>query len=667
MNSWIMAIPLSVDAPDRTRTYWNTMRKKLSRMGCNRVFLTVLGRGAAAPADYFRTLVAPIRELQQFFLDAGIEPGIWVGHTIGHAGSALPGDDLFSPVVAADAQGKLHPQKGCFCPLDEAFQNYLAEVLATLAEAHPPLMMFDDDFRLGNHGADFGCFCPLHMERFRKRSKFDLSAEELAVRVRTELPLRRLWCENNRDSLYEIARKMEHAVHGVSPETRLGLATAAMLRCGDGVDLYELIQILNGNSTRPFVRTGGAPYWSRTPEHPGWLIEYARIQRQWLRRGNSGSDGNGNGSCNGGSDDEIEVFAEGDTFPHTTFSTAAASLEAFDEGLTASGFPGILSYQFCYNAPRVTDPAFERTTVANRKFHRALRKISPPEWEEIGFEPAASQAGFLARNPELTAWGSFYEGIPALRVLPRLGVPCAFGNRAMPVVLAGEECAAFSDAELEALLERGAVLDAPAAEVLLSRNFELGIKNLRRLKNPVCCERFADGTIIHHLCGSENVLWHYEPETDAQTAVLSFFGADAGHPGVARIRSRNKRYRIVFFPWSMERGGGLNFCFRRQRQWHDAFTFLTGTALPVFATGKADLRLHCRRSPDGRELAVTLQNLSLDPILPGTLKLKISPRYRPVAQLPPGAEAPRKTGKTIPDFPILPMQTCVICYRKTRE
>ncbi|MBS1371460.1 MAG: hypothetical protein HPZ91_16060 [Lentisphaeria bacterium] len=637
MDEWMMAVPLCIDAEGRTPEYWQDMRTRLRHMGCRRVFLTVLGQGSAAPADYFRPLAEKLRRVGALFREAEIEPALWLGHTIGHSGEMSGSEARFDSIVGADPAGELRPQPGCFCPLGQPFREYLAEVLGILAESRPPLLMLDDDFRLGSHGAAFGCFCELHMARFRECTGRGISGAGLARGVRTDPELRRLWCRNNGESLYELAAVVEKAVHAVSPETRIGLASAAMLRCGDGVDLRELARIFNGGRTRPFIRTGGAPYWRRTPEHIGWAVEYSRLQREWLRG------------------TEIEVFAEGDTYPHNTFFTAAASLEAFDEGLAASGFPGLLSYQFSYGDPRTTDPAYEALTAGRAAFHRELRLLSPPEWEEIGFEPAASPDGFLARDPELTPWGSFSEGIPALRVLPRLGIPCAFGNPAMPAVLAGEECAAFTDAELDMLLRRGAAVDAPAAEALLARGFDLGLAGLERLETVPETERYRDGATALLRTAGRNILWRAGAGEGARLLERSVFGG--GIPGVLHIVTREER-RVVLLPWSLERGGGLNFSFARQRQWHEAFAFLSGRPLPVRTDGRADIRLHLRRSPQAGFLAATVQNLSLDPFRLDALT--VEPEYRPVSCLT--AAGCRRTEGALPDFTLQPMQTAVLRF-----
>ncbi|MDR0933144.1 MAG: hypothetical protein LBM70_09035 [Victivallales bacterium] len=304
-------------------------------------------------------------------------------------------------------------------------------------------------------------------------------------------------------------------------------------------------------------------------------------------------------------------------------------LEAFSEGLTGAGFPGILSYQFSYYDPRTSDPAYEALTLERKEFNRKLRAWSPPEWEEIGFEPAASPFGFLSRDSELTPWNSFSEGIPALKVLPRLGIPCAFGNPNMPVVLAGEECAAFTDAELDALLRRGAVLDAPAAEVLLARGFDLGLESLERLDKLPATERHRDGTIVNvRTAEKKNSIWRAKTGKNAQIQESSVF--DTGIPGVLEIITREGR-RLVLMPWSFERGGLLNFSFSRQRQWYEAFAFLTDRPLPVRVANRADIRLHLRRSPQTGELAATVQNLSLDPFQIDALILE--PEFQPTSRL----------------------------------
>ncbi len=648
-NDWSMAVPLAVDGVENSPDYWSRMRTRLQGMGCSRVFLTILGAGVAAqPVSYFKELVPRLRELGAFFRKIGIEPAIWKGHTFGQSGDfthffddGVSRESLdFTSLVDADDRGKLYPEHGVFCPLDKDFQKYLCDALAALAESRQPLIMLDDDFRLGNHGANFGCFCELHMARFRKNTGLSSSGGELACRVRTEPELRRLWCENNAQSLYEIAGELGWAVHAVSPETRLGICTSPQLRSGDGVDGARLATLLNEGKTRPFIRGCGAPYWSRTAEHIG-AIEFSRQQREWVRHV-----------------PEIEVFAEGDTFPQRTFCTAAASLEAFDEGLTAAGFPGILSYQFSYGENSTSDPAFEKLTVERKEFHRQLRDFSPAEWAELGFAPAASESGFLARDPELTPWSSFVTSVPALEVLPRLGVPCAFGNAAMPVILAGEECAAFSDAELDAMLARGAVIDAPAAEALLKRKIDLGIAELSRLQEIPATERYSNRVSVPLYTAGENILWNTQLRDDADIQIYTTFGADI--PGVLHITTRQGK-KIVFLPWSMERAGGLNFFYERQQQFNRAFIFLTEKELPVSVKDQADIHLHLRCSPDSGEIAATVQNLSLDTFKLD--KLLISKEFMPVFLLT-DVDGLQELKGALPQRILQPMQIACIRLKK---
>ncbi len=413
-----MAVPLMVDEESRNDAYWKEMRDRLSAMGCQRVFLTMQGKGAAAPIEHFRKYVPELARLGKFFREAGIESGIWLGHTIGHSASLSGKETPFTSIVGCTVQGELTTENGVFCPLDPKFQAYISEICATLASSGLPLLMLDDDFRLGYHGKlRFGCFCPEHLKWLKKTTGLELTAPEAAEKFRSNLEIRRALCRNNSESLLELAGRIGKAVHAVAPETRIGIASCSGLWTGDGVDVATLLNTFNQNGTRPFLRIGAAPFWSRIADHTGMIVEYARLQASWV------------------SDKDIEIFAEGDTFPHSTFYTPASSLSAYDLALSAAGFPGILSYQYSYGDYRTSDFNYEQSTYSNRPFHAALRKYSPASWKECGFEYVVTPQEFLYRKPDAPDWAEFHAKIKALEILPRLGIPVAFGNPQEPVLL----------------------------------------------------------------------------------------------------------------------------------------------------------------------------------------------------------------------------------------
>ncbi len=637
-KNWMMAVPLSIDEESHDQKYWLEMRERLLTNQCNRVFLCTIGKGCVIPVEHFRALIPKFMELGEFFQSAGIEPGIWLGHSIGHGKCSSADAKTFSAVVESDSSGNLTEEHGVFCPLDEAFQNYLCEVCAVLATSGLPLLMLDDDYRLGFHGSRFGCFCSRHTARLQAETGWNFSAAELAGKFHSDLEVRRRICENNAASLYELARKIGKAVHAVAPGMRIGLSTCAGLYTGDGIDPVTLMTSFNENGTRPFLRTGGAPYWNRCSDYPGVIVEYSRLQAAWL----SGTD--------------IEVFAEGDTFPHNTFVTPASSLRAFDEGLASAGFPGILSYQYSYGDHRTSDLSYDRSTRQNRPFHNALREFSPQAWHELGFESIVSHREFLYRKPDASHWDSFHNKIEALEILPRLGIPLAFGNRHEPVVLTGTGCNAYSNDEICAFLQRGAALDIIAAKELSDRSINVGLQTAEPLTAAPQWDESDTGIRSLLRCPCDSAIWKCRWTPGALIRQCSSF--EGNMPGIAHLRTPENN-RIVIFPWCLETAGAMNCTFLRQRQWQEAYAYLASRELPVTVNDHADIRLHIRQNENGNEIAVTVQNLSLDSFrLSG---LTISPQWKLTAWLPfHGNKLSGIPDSGIAGYELSPMELCLL-------
>ena len=174
-------------------------------------------------------------------------------------------------------------------------------------------------------------FCPLHLKAFSEKTGLDLSREEIIAQALCGKAneIRRMWLEVNGDGLLNFAGEIEKAVHKVNKKARIGLATAMTMWSNEGVDMHELLIKFAGN-TRPFLRSIGAPYWSKDPSNTSWIIEYTRLQEHWSKNW------------------DIELMSEGDSFPHTRYHCPATALHAFQQGLFAAGFTSILNYSIVY-------------------------------------------------------------------------------------------------------------------------------------------------------------------------------------------------------------------------------------------------------------------------------------------------------------------------------
>jgi len=307
-----MSIPIHIQ-PFR-QTLAQPLAEQIAQVQANRVFLAAsIHIGHLPDLELVKEEAAILKTSIEMYRELGVQAAYW-GNTIGHGGSLVEGVPRdFQQIVGPSGQ----TATGAYCPMDEGFKAYLGQVYGTIAESGVEMIMLDDDFRLHSRSeAPVGCFCPLHMNEIQKRAGMDIDREQLAEAVLHGAPsrLRSMWLEVIGDSLLGLASVIERAVHKVNPQARLGLCSVMSHWVHEGVEMERLLRTLSGG-TRPFVRTIGAPYWSKEPHRIGWVVEYTRWQAHWLRKV------------------DVDIIAEGDTFPQNRFHCPAANLNAFNLGI----------------------------------------------------------------------------------------------------------------------------------------------------------------------------------------------------------------------------------------------------------------------------------------------------------------------------------------------
>jgi len=148
--------------------------------------------------------------------------------------------------------------KSCACPLSSAWQEWLLEAYRRYATVEPNILWVEDDFRNFNHlPVRYGCFCPRHLEEFSERIGCGIGREDLMGRILKPGPpdpLRAQWFDFLGDVMVEVAKRLEKAIHEVSPETRLGLMTSHPWHHSvEGWKWHELLRALAGPH-EPVVR-----------------------------------------------------------------------------------------------------------------------------------------------------------------------------------------------------------------------------------------------------------------------------------------------------------------------------------------------------------------------------------------------------------------------------
>lgn len=459
------------------------------------------------------------RELAPKYRAKGIEPYFWLGHSLGHGGELSAKSQVpFQAMVGADGD----EAPGCFCPLDEGVKQYLVDVVTALAKADIPLILLDDDFRVNYHmpGVDLGCFCPDHIARFNKENGTHYTRQELAELVYAGGGIRERFLKMAGDTLLELARAMEQAVHKVNPNTRLGLATAMIHYSSEGYDIRQLAKTLAG-PTRPYLRVFGAPYHVKNnPMQLGFTVDTAKHLADHL----CGHD--------------IEIIGEGDTYPHTRFFTNRTALQTHLLASRCSGVRNMLHYPFCF----ATSPDFETIYVETAEKLQPcmtmLDTLLDENQKAVGIQPVLTfgNLNHIPISREMTRRERVWPDEPmALKMLSQFGIPTVPARQAekQPVLLAGYNGFGYSDAQLNALLDRGAILDATAAKWLLARGFDIGLESIDALDTVPTFEEFTGrfscryrGEQVWLLCPGDTPFFRLTPKAEAQAAGYYVNGTD---------------------------------------------------------------------------------------------------------------------------------------------
>lgn len=522
----------------------------------------------------------------EFFADAGLDTGVWIAQTIGHGGGFGKVTSRFSPII--NLQGN---PENAICPLDEAFKGVVCDGVRAIARAGARTILIDDDFRMGERSGSVGCFCERHLEAYRAQTGLQATREQVVEKVFTGPPsrFRDAWLDLTGDSLAQLARAMRQAADGVDPAIRLGLCACTSTWDIDGISACELSRIMAG-ATRPLLRLIGAPYWTGHGQRLAPIIELERLQRSWI-------PGN------------IEVIAEGDTWPRPRHHTPAAWLEGFDTALRADGrMDGILKYMFDYVSSFDYETKYADLTERNQLLYADIERIFAGR-AAVGVNvvrkmkmlrmadlPEQANAGFLYQN--------FFQS-SAIRFLTDNAIPIVYGDENGPAIVFGLDAKGVD----RKLLRNGVILDAVAARLLCDQGIDVGLQQVVKA-GEVSREVFSAESETVQTQGSR-----YAMTLDAQAQVLSMLVTPDGEIPGAYLYENADRERFLVYAFDAcesqnDRGAFRSYC--RQRQLIDALAWLARRALDAVCPGHPDLYMLVKRNEDG--LAIGLWNFFADAV-----------------------------------------------------
>ena len=527
-------------------------------------------------------------------------------------GSTLKTGAGFTSVM--DCRGEKAPYSSC--PLDEQFrQKVCAGVQAFIREAHPPMVLLEDDFQLGNHpGLWFGCCCDLHLAKFNALNNSNYTRENLkeiwSSCTPESIALRLKYSYFGADTLADFAGAISRAAQEADPNTRLGLCQdGSWPRDGNGT--VRIARALAGKN-RPFVRLYGSSYCVDTPTEFPEMEFMARY-------------------CLEHFPEDIECFMEIDTYPHTTWFSSTGRARTLSRQSLFSGGDDFLYYALQY----LNDPLEEKAYLDYWK--KAEKQLNVLKQEASGFTPSGVRIYF---NPDAPAAcpcdgrRNFHVRSPWSEVLGRMGIAYTTGKAACTMLSGRENVLLLKDEEIRSLLSGGLILDGSAARTLLERGYGqwLGVKLSEHAFVPPSLERIlsTDQELYNFIlapAGSEtgsNVL-NLEPLSGAE--VLSVYESDPRQiTGNGMIRFTNTLGgRIVVIPLVFPTLSSNIFCYRKQQMLRELINWCSGKEPDAVITEVSNVWISTGIDSQGKQLLLSIVNLSPD--VRKSMKLIVAPRF----------------------------------------
>ena len=587
-----------ISIPIINDTFDERYLEEVKKAGASRVLL--VPRGDREDLEDAKKRAERLKRNADMLRDAGIEPAIWVGNTIGHGSplegvKTLPTKAEYQPLV--NLAGDVLPDT--YCPFDEKFRKMEARYVATLAKHSTIKLIFlDDDYRLSQHGKEFCCACELHMARIRELCGEDISREELkklAFESKAN-KYREAWLAAERESLELLARDIREAVDEVDEDVCVSLCAAHSIWGVDGTSATDISKILAGKN-KPVTRLHPAPYWATQSTMPlPTVFEIARMFAHFAK--DSGS----------------ELVAEGDVYPRPRYNIPSSHLELFDAVMRADGtYDGTLKYMIDYCSPFEHERGYVKRHIRNLDLMNEISEMFDGK-ECVGVYTPADRKVMNYADFELgNAFRNNYPLPTAARAMAHLSIPSSYTGGSCAAVF-GENARVC---ELS-VIEKGAMLDAISAKILSDRGVDVGIRSGVELipSRPSMVLDERGSYLINSKC-SEGRFMRCELDESCEVLVSADIKEWGRVPLVYRYENADGQRFLVTTADTMglPNISGVLKGYHMQRIYTEAYEWISGEKLPASSEKNPDLYLLCKKSEDGKKMAVGLFNCHADSVL----------------------------------------------------
>ena len=551
-----------------------------------------------------------MREAMAEFKAAGIEPLINVMQTLGHVYFPMELQDEFPFQRRVAANGRISHEGAC--PLCPSLREWVIESYRIYAELKPSVLWVDDDYRAVMQGLN--CFCDLHLQRISDLAGRKVSREELVDALKQSTwpvsELRKYFYEVNTAGMCELAEVIRETVHAISPETRIGLMTAAPPMAELGMNIAKVAKTLAGES-RPLLR----------PQIPMYSEDFMRnIPKALLATDQLRSV----------QPEATDYCPEIENYIYSSYSNSAqfTFLKAASQVLLGFDNLGLNIFSHLPVPCGLTDPQavdmLEKRKVFLNRLHQLIPENSRPGGISLFRHPDAP----LNYRVKADASDSIIDWVDSKTLanhLPVLGLPVAWGLSSPWVFLSGDDVLGMNEEELDSLLKSGAVMDVRAAEALSLRGFgaRIGVKVGTSVDlDDVGYEYYHNSVTSDRFCGQSNSLhaisipgeWKYisgtAPVNITASSIINFRGKEIAPVLLLTENENGERFAVLACD-----GNGSRKIFEnptRVEQLRNTFAWVARKPLPLAIPETfAYLWPIINKTHDGRMIAGII-NLSTD-------------------------------------------------------
>lgn len=600
-------VPISVDPVLHTETFLEDFKT----LGVAHVFLAEGARLPHETGARYDRLLANVRKQIEKYSDRGFGVGVWIS-TLGYGGPLAGNSD-----VAATDYTKIRSVVGremgdAICPMDERFTARVVRVVEDLCRAGARMIMLDDELCLSVRPG-LGCACERHLAAFAERVGEQVTLEELPDKLFTGAPgrYRSEWIDLMGDTLRDFCRTLRAAVDRIDPTVRMGFCAGYTSWDVEGVDAIELTHILAGD-TQPFLRFTSAPYWYASQRFGRstlqTFIELARMQAAY---------------CRG---EDIEFFAECDTYPHDRYHVPRAFIECFDAATMLTRDMGCLKYFYHYPCQPEAERGYIDAHLANVATCEALcdafhskTECGVRVWEEMRkikdatlptrFDRVKSQKWIMRK----------YAFSEAQAMLTSNAIPTVWEGAGLCGIVFGQNARHLP----QKAFTRGLMLDVSAAELLQQQGVDVGLRGVKPLDFGAL-EDFGDGT--YPVSIAEATALCEMTLADGARPISHFVSTDYGAPERSRAvaaylyeNAKGQRFLVWGFrAEAQSESSGMYWNYLRGKQIADAIPWLGGRELPVRCEGHP--HLYCLCNENERSVSAAYFNCTVDGIDRATVR-----------------------------------------------